>query len=94
MSLLLEQKQVYDISKGYNHKTEEPAAYTTATQTAAFKDWMSCHVVVRSTILLDMELRIQAEYTVVDTAKTLWEKLASAYKSQLKLIIIESREDL
>jgi hypothetical protein len=30
------------------------------------------------TILLAMELRTQAEYTVVDDAKTLWEKLASA----------------
>jgi len=41
-----------------------------------------------------MEPRIQAEYTVVDHAKTLWEKLASAYKSKLKLNIFEIREDL
>jgi len=41
-----------------------------------------------------MEPRIQAEYTVVENAKTLWEKLASAYKSKLKLNIIEIREDL
>ena len=41
-----------------------------------------------------MELRTQAEYTVVDHAKTLWVKLASAYKSKLKLNIVEIREDL
>ena len=40
-----------------------------------------------------MEARIQAEYTVVDSAKTLWEMLASAYKSMLKLDIFEIRED-
>jgi hypothetical protein len=32
----------------------------------------------RLTILLAMELRTQAEYTVVDDVKTLWEKLASS----------------
>jgi hypothetical protein len=41
-----------------------------------------------------MELRIHAEYMVIDDAKTLWEKLASAYKSKLKLNIFEIREDL
>jgi hypothetical protein len=41
-----------------------------------------------------MEPRIQAEYPVVDDPNTLWEKLASAYKSKLKLNIIEIREDL
>jgi hypothetical protein len=41
-----------------------------------------------------MEPRIQAEYTFVDDVKTLWENLASAYKSKLKLNIFEIREDL
>jgi len=36
----------------------------------------------------------QAEYTVVDDAKTLWEKISSAYKSKLKLDIFEIREEL
>ena len=40
-----------------------------------------------------MELRIKAEYTVVEDAKTLWEKLASAYKSKLKLNIFEITDD-
>jgi len=40
-----------------------------------------------------MEPRILAEYMVVGDAKTLWEKLASAYKSKLKLNIFEIRED-
>ena len=94
MALHLEQKQVYGIIKGYDNKPEEPAANMTATEKAAFKDWMNRHGVARSTILLGMEPRIQAEYTVVDDAKTLWEKLASAYKSKLKLNIFEIREDL
>jgi len=41
-----------------------------------------------------MEPRIQAEYTFINNAKTLWEKLASAYKLQSKLNIFEMREDL
>jgi len=94
MALLLEQKQVYSIIKGYDNKPEEPAANVTATERAAFKDWMNLHGVARSTILLGMEPRIQADYTVVDDAKTLWEKLASAYKSKLKLNIFEICEDL
>jgi hypothetical protein len=94
MALHLEQKQVYGIINGYDDKPEEPAANATATEKAAFKDWMNPHGVARSTILLGMEPRIQAEYTVVDDAQTLWEKLALAYKSKLKLNIFEIREDI
>jgi len=94
MALLLEQKQVYGIIKGYDDKPEEPAANTTATEKAALKDWMNRHGVARSTILLGMEPRIQAEYMVVKDAKTLWEKLTSPYKSKPKLNIFEIREDL
>jgi len=65
----------------------------TATEKAAFKDSMNCHGVARLPILLSMELRIKAEYTVVEDAKTLWEKLASAYKSKLKLNIFEITDD-
>jgi len=85
---------VYGIIKGYDDKPEEPAANATATEKPAFKDWMNRHGVARSTIRLGMEPRIQVEYTVVDDAKTLWEKLASAYKSKLKPNIFEIREDL
>jgi len=94
MALLLEQKQVCGISNGYNNKPEEPAAKATATEMAAFKDWSNRHCVARSTILLGMEPKIQAEYTVVDDSKMLCEKLASAYKSKLKLKIFDIREDL
>jgi hypothetical protein len=94
MALLLDQKQVYGIIKGYDNKPEEPAANTTATEKAAFKHWMNRHGVARSTILLGIEPRIPAEYTVVDDAKMLWEKLASAYKSHLKLNIFEIRDEL
>jgi len=94
MALLLEQKQVYGIIKGYDDKSEVPAANPTATEKAAFNDWMNRHGVAGLTILLGMEPTIQAECTVVDDAKTLWEKLASAYKSKLKLNIFEIREDL
>jgi hypothetical protein len=94
MALLLEQKQVYGIINGYDDKREEPAANITGTEKAAYKDWMNRHGVARSTILLRIEHRIHAEYTVVNNAKTLWEQLASANKSKLKLNIFEIREDL
>jgi len=94
MALLLEQKQVYAIIKGYYDKQEEPAPNATATEKAAFKDWMNRYGVTRSTILLGMEPRIQSEYTVVEDAKMLWKKLTSAYKSTLKLNIFKIREDL
>jgi hypothetical protein len=93
MALLLEQKQVYGNIEGYDHKPEQPAANANAAEKAAFEDWMNLHGVARSTLLLSMELRIQAEYIIVDDAKTLWEKLASAYKSKLKLNMFEIRED-
>jgi len=94
MALLLQQKQVYGIIKGYDNKQEEPVANATATEKAASKDWMNHHGVARSTILLGMEPRIQVEYTVLEDAKTLWEKLASAYKSKPKLNIFEIGEDI
>ena len=93
MVLLLEQKVVYGIIQRYNDKLEQPAANANATVKAAFKDRMNRHGVSRSTILLGMQPRIPAEYTVIDYAKTLWEKISSAYKSKLKLNIFESRQD-
>jgi len=94
MALLLEQRQVYGIMKGYNDKLKEPAANATATEKAAFKDWINHHGVSRLAILLSMEPRNQADYTVVDDAKTLCNKLASSYKAKLKLNIFEIRDDL
>jgi hypothetical protein len=41
-----------------------------------------------------MDPRIHAEYKVVNNVKTLCEKLASAYKSKLKLKIFENMENL
>jgi hypothetical protein len=51
MAQLLEQKQVYDIIKGYDDKPEEPTANATGTEQAAFNGWMINHGVARSTIL-------------------------------------------
>ena len=92
MVLLLEQKQVYGIIKGFNDKPEEPAANATAAERATLKDWMNRHGVASWTILLGMEPRIQVKYTVVVNAKTISEKLTSAYRSKLKLNIFEIRE--
>jgi len=94
MALHLEQKEVYGIIKGHDDKLGEPAANATATEKAVFNDWMNSHCDARSSILLGMEQRIQAEYMVVDDAKTLWENLASANQSKLKLNIFGIREDL
>jgi len=79
MALLLEQKEVYGIIKGYDDKPEETAAKATGTEKTAFDDWTNCHGVARSTILQGMGPRMPVEYTVVDDAKTLWENLASVY---------------
>jgi hypothetical protein len=91
-ALLLEQKKVYCI-KGYHDKPEDPAANMTARKKAAFIDWINRHGVARSTILLGMEPKIQAEHALVDDAKTHWEKRSSAYKLKLKLNIFEIREN-
>jgi hypothetical protein len=69
IALLLAQKQVYGIIKIFNYKREEAAASAAATGKAAFNDWITCHGVARSTNLLDMEPRIQAEYTVVNMVR-------------------------
>jgi hypothetical protein len=73
---------------------EEAAANPTAAETAAFKDWKNRHGVARLPILLSMERRMQAEYTVVEDAMMLWVQLASTYKSKLEVNIFEIREDL
>jgi hypothetical protein len=93
MALHPKQTEVYGMIEGYHEKLEEPARNATGTEKAAFKDWMKSHGVARSTILLSMEPRIHAKYIVVDDVKTLWEKLASTYKSKVKLNIVEIRED-
>jgi hypothetical protein len=78
IALLRKEKSVYGMIKEYDDKLEEPAVNATTTGKAAFKDWMNCHGVDRSTIQLGMEPRIQAEYTVVKDAKTHRKKLAFA----------------
>ena len=78
MALLLDQTQVYGIITGYDDKREETAANATTTEKATFKDWMNRHGVARSTMLLGVELMIQAKYSVVNDAKMLWKKLSSA----------------
>jgi hypothetical protein len=45
MGLLLVQKEVYGIIKGYNDRPEEPAANPNTTGKAALKDCMSHHAV-------------------------------------------------
>jgi hypothetical protein len=85
---------VYGIIKEYDDKPEELSPNVTAPEKVAFKDWMNRNDIARSTILLGMELWIHADYPVVYDAKTLWEKLASAYNSKLKLNIFKIREDL
>jgi hypothetical protein len=85
---------VYCVIKGDDGKPEEPVPNATAAEKAAFNDCMNRQCVARSIIKLGMELRIQAENKVVDDVKMLWEKLASAYKSILKLNIFDMREDL
>jgi len=81
MAIHIAKKPVYGIIKEYNDKPDEPEAHVTAIGKAAFRDWMDIVGVARSTILLGMEAKIQAEYTVIEDVKTLCEMLASAYTS-------------
>jgi hypothetical protein len=94
MALYFEQKQLCGIIKEYDDKPEESARNATATENAAFDDWINCEAVARSTIIQWRELMIHREYKVFKNAKMLWEMLASAYKSQLKLNIFQISEDL
>ena len=55
---------------------------------------MNCHGIARSTILLEVEPRLQSEYMGVKDAKELWEKLATAYGTKLQLSIFDIRGDL
>jgi hypothetical protein len=73
MALLLRQKPVNGIIKEFNDKSEGPAANTPALEKAPFKDWTNRHGIARSTNLLRMGPKIEAEYPVVDDVKTLWE---------------------
>jgi len=94
MAQLRKQIQVNVIIKLSDDKMEEEAAHATTTGRAAFKDCMNHHRADGSTILLTLDPRIQAEYTVVDDGKTHWETFASSYTSKMKLKMFEMREDL
>jgi len=98
MALLLEQKQVYGIVTGEDERPEDPAEDATAAgklaHRAAVKDWVKQHGTARSTILLGMEPRLQASYMEITDARTLWEKLATAYKAKLKFNVFQIREEL
>jgi len=92
MALLPEQKQVYSIIKEYDDKLGEPAANATAIkgrfQRLDDSPWCC-------------EIDHPAGHGTEETCgiyghrrcETLWEKLASAYKSKLKFNIFEIRED-
>ena len=99
MALLLEQKQVYGIVTGEDERPEDPAeqdatAAEKLAHRAAVKDWVKQHGTARSTILLGMEPRLQASYMEITDARTLWEKLATAYKAKLKFNVFQIREEL
>ena len=94
MVLLLEQKVVWGIIEGYDRKPPTPVTAATVTEIKEYKEWMNRHGIARSTILLEMEPRLQNEYMVVKDAKELWEKLATAYRTKLQLNIFDIREDL
>ena len=99
MALLLEQKQVYGIVTGEDERPEDPAeqdatAAEKLAHRAAVKDWVKQHGTARSTILLGIEPRLQASYMEITDARTLWEKLATAYKAKLKFNVVQIREEL
>jgi hypothetical protein len=99
MALLLEQKQVYGIVTGEdewpeNSAEQDATAAEKFAHRATVKDWVKQHGPARSTILLGMEPRLQALYIEITNARTLWEKLATAYKSKLKFNVFQVREEI
>ena len=98
MALLLEQKQVYGIVTGEDERPEDPAEDATAAEKlahrAAVKDWVKQHGTARSTILFSKEPRLQASYMEITDARTLWEKLATAYKAKLKFNVFQIQDKL
>jgi hypothetical protein len=99
MALLLKQKQVYGIVTGEDERPQYPAeqdatAEETLAHRTAVKDWVKQHGTVRSTILLSMEPRLQTSYMEITDAQTLWEKLATAYKVQMKFNVFQIRVEL
>jgi len=98
VALLLEQKQVYGIVAGEDEQPDDPAEDATAAEQlahrAAVKDWVKRHCTALSTILLGMEPRLQASYMEITDARTLWEKLATAYKAKLNFNVFQIREEL
>jgi hypothetical protein len=94
MALLLRKKKLKSIVNEYDNKPVVVVGNTTTTEKATFKDWVNHHGVRRLTILLSVEPKIQAEYMVVEHAKTLWVNLASTFKSKLKITILENTDDL
>jgi len=99
MALLLEQKQVYGIVTGEDVRPEDLAepdatAAEKLAHRAAFKDWVKQQGTARSTILLGMEPGLQASYREITDARTLWEKLVTAYKAKLKLNVFQIQEEL
>jgi len=99
MALLLEQKQVYGIVTGEDARPEDPAEQDATTteklaHRASVKDWVKQHSPAQSTILLAMEPRLLASYMEITDARTLWEKLATAYIAKLKFNVFQIREEL
>jgi len=83
MALRLEQKQVYGIVTGEDERPEDLAEDATAAvklaHRAAVHDRVQQHGTAQSTIMLGMEPWLQASYMEITDARTLWEKLATAY---------------
>ena len=78
-------------ARGY---TEDATAAEKLLHWAAVKESVKQHGTARSTILLSVEPRLQALYLEITEARTLWEKLATVYKSKLKFNVFEIRQEL
>jgi len=86
MALLLEQKQLNGKITGEDEWPEDPAEQDATSaeslaHKAAVKDWVKRHGTGQWTILLGMEPQLLASYMEITDARTLWEKLATAYNA-------------
>jgi len=82
---------------GEDERPEDPVEDATTAEKlayqAAVKDWVKQHGTAGSTILLGMEPHLQASYMEITDARTLWEELATAYKTKLKFTVFQIGEE-
>jgi len=99
MALLLKRKQVYHVVMGEDELPEDPVKLNETTtekltNQAVVQDCVMQLGTVRLTILLYMELRLQASFRMITAVRNHWKILVTAFKCKLKFNIFQIRQKL